>query len=173
MNAIAQSNGLYWVETRTPGRLAILRRPASAEAVDAAIADWLAAGMDMVVCLLDHDEVAQLGLEGEAEACGRAGLVFVHCPIEDLGVPASTARIVPVLQRIGDTLRRGGSVGIHCQQSIGRSGLMASCLLVAFGFEPVEAFHVISKSRGMPVPETQEQRRWIVASMPALRALAL
>jgi hypothetical protein len=49
---------------------------------------------------------------------------------------------------------------------------VASCVLVALGFEPVEAFHVISKSRGTTVPETAEQRRWVEAAVPALRELA-
>jgi protein-tyrosine phosphatase len=171
VNTLRQSNGLYWIETRTPGRLAILRRPRSAEALDDVVADWLGAGIDSVVCLLADDERRDLGLDREAAACREAGLAFIEFPIEDFGVPTSTARIVPVLQRIVTALRQGGSVGIHCNQSVGRSGLLASCVLVALGFEPVEAFHVISKSRGTTVPETSEQRRWIEAAKPALRAL--
>jgi len=173
VDTLRQSNGLFWIETRAPGRLAILRRPQSADALDAVVAEWLVSGIDTVVCLLADDEVRDLGLEREAEACREAGLVFIGFPIEDFGVPVSAARIVPVLQRIVSALRRGGSVGIHCNQSIGRSGLLASCALVALGFEPVEAFHVISKSRGMAVPETAEQRRWVEGATPALRTLAL
>lgn len=173
MDTLRQSNGLYWIETRTPGRLAILRRPQSPGAIDDVVAEWLSAGIDTVVCLLEDDERRDLGLDREAESCRQAGLVFIELPIEDFGVPASTARITPVLHRIVDALRRGGSVGIHCNQSVGRSGLLASCVLVALRFEPIEAFHVISKSRGTTVPETAEQRRWIEVAMPALRALPL
>ncbi len=172
MDALAQSTGLFWIEARTPGRLAILRRPRSAEAIDRTVAEWLAAGIDAVVCLLVDTEVADLGLGREPQACREAGIDFIAFPIEDFGVPASAARIVPVLQRIVAALRQGASVGIHCNQSVGRSGLVASCVLVALGFEPVEAFHVISKSRGTTVPETAEQRRWVEAAVPALRELA-
>lgn len=173
MDTLRQRNGLFWIETRAPGRLAIVRRPGSADALDDVIAEWLAVGIDTVVCLLEDDERRGLGLEREAEACREAGLVFIELPIEDFGVPASTARIMPVLQRIVAALRQGGSVGIHCNQSVGRSGLLASCVLVALGFEPVEAFHVVSKSRGMTVPETSEQRRWIEAARSALRTFPL
>ncbi len=173
MDALRQSNGLFWIETRAPGRLAILRRPGSADALDDVVAEWLAAGIDAVVCLLEDGERRGLGLEREAEACREAGLTFIDLPIEDFGVPTSAARIMPVVQRIVAALRQGGSVGIHCNQSVGRSGLLSSCVLVALGFEPVEAFHVISKSRGTTVPETSEQRRWIEAAKPALRTLPL
>ncbi|MGH7125702.1 MAG: hypothetical protein ACREFI_15110 [Stellaceae bacterium] len=173
MDILRQSNGLFWIETRAPGRLAIVRRPQSAGALDASVAEWLAAGIDTMVCLLQDDERRELGLGREAEACRRAGLAFIDLPIDDFGVPASTARIMPVLQRVVAALRQGGSIGIHCNESVGRSGLLASCVLVALGFEPVEAFHVISKSRGATVPETSEQRRWIEAAKPALRALPL
>jgi protein-tyrosine phosphatase len=173
LDTLRQNSGLFWIETRSPGRLAILRRPQSGDALDDVIPEWLAAGIDTVICLLEHDELRGLGLEREGEACRKAGLAFIELPIADFGVPASTARIMPVVQRIIVTLRQGGSVGIHCNQSVGRSGLLTSCVLVALGFEPVEAFHVISKSRGTTVPETSEQRRWIEAARPALRALPL
>jgi protein-tyrosine phosphatase len=173
VDTTAEISGVYWIETRTPGRLAILRRPASRNALPAAIVDWLSAGIDTVVCLLADAEAKDLGLEGEAAGCREAGLAFITFPIEDFGVPASTARIVPVLQRIVAALRQGCSVGIHCNQSVGRSGLLASCVLVVLDFEPVEAFHVISKSRGTTVPETTEQRRWVEAATPALRELTV
>lgn len=162
---------MFWIETRTPGRLAILRRPRSDDALADVLVDWLAAGIDTVVSLLTDAEERDLGLGREAEACREAGLTFIEFPIEDFGVPTSAARITPVVQRIVAALRRGGSVGIHCNQSVGRSGLLASCVLVALDFEPVEAFHVISKSRGTSVPETTAQRRWVETARPALRAL--
>ena len=168
-----QNTGVFWVETRMPGRLAIVRRPASGAALPSTVVSWLSAGIETVVCLMEPSELRGLGLEGEGDACRAAGIDFVACPIADFGVPGSTLSIAPVLRHIAATLRRGGTVGIHCQQSVGRSGLVASSLLVALGSEPVEAFHVVSKSRGRPVPETAEQRRWIEAATPALRALAL
>jgi protein-tyrosine phosphatase len=153
--------------------LAILRRPAAGAALPTAIVDWLAVGIDTVLCLLEESEVRRLGLEGEGEACRQAGLEFMAFPIPDFGVPASVARLAPILREIGSKLRAGASVGVHCYGSVGRSGLVSSCLMVALGYEPIEAFHVVSKARGVPVPETPEQRRWIEASVPALRDLGI
>jgi protein-tyrosine phosphatase len=149
----------------------ILRRPASAEALASTVVDWLSAGIDTVLCLMEEPEIRRLGLDGEGEMCRRAGIEFIPFPIADFGVPASADQLAPVLREVTAKLRAGASVGVHCYGSVGRSGLVSACLLVALGYEPVEACHVVSKARGVPVPETTEQRRWIEASAPALRAI--
>jgi protein-tyrosine phosphatase len=173
MDAIPHTAGIFWIATRTPGRLAILLRPASGPVLQATVEDWHSAGIETVVCLMEEGELRSLGIEREGDVCREAGLEFIALPIVDFGVPGSTAEIAPVLREIAVTLRRGSRVGIHCRQSVGRSGLLACSLLVALGFEPIEAFHTVSKSRGVSVPETSEQRRWIEAAKPALRALGL
>jgi hypothetical protein len=40
---------------------------------------------------------------------------------------------------------------------------MAASLLVLTGFSPDQAFDRLSEARGYPVPETEEQRAWVVA----------
>ena len=104
----------------------------SASGLGAATANILAQGGGRIVINYSNSKA---DAEATAEACRKAGLTFVEFPIEDFGVPASAARIAPVVQRIVTTLRHGGSVGVHCNQSIGRSGLLASCVLVALEFD--------------------------------------
>ena len=58
-------------------------------------------------------------------------------------------------------LVRGQSVLIHCRQGIGRSGLVAGCLLIRSGVGFDEALRILSTVRGVPVPETEEQIRWL------------
>jgi protein-tyrosine phosphatase len=58
-------------------------------------------------------------------------------------------------KRQGDT-----NLVIHCRQGIGRSGL-AACLLAKTGLSPGAAIEMVSAARGVPVPETKEQRAWI------------
>jgi protein-tyrosine phosphatase len=50
---------------------------------------------------------------------------------------------------------------LHCRAGIGRSGLVAACLLVMKGVSPEEAVKKVSAARGVSVPETKEQRNWI------------
>ncbi|MGH7887499.1 MAG: protein-tyrosine phosphatase family protein [Candidatus Binatia bacterium] len=59
-------------------------------------------------------------------------------------------------------LTQGKSVAIHCRQGIGRSALIAACLLVVSGITPETAFARIGASRGYAVPETSEQRQWVM-----------
>jgi len=40
---------------------------------------------------------------------------------------------------------------------------MAASVLVLTGFSPDQAFERLSVVRGYPVPETEEQRAWVVA----------
>jgi protein-tyrosine phosphatase len=58
-------------------------------------------------------------------------------------------------------LASGRNVVVHCRQGIGRTGLVAACLLVSKGESPETAVEKLSAARGVPIPETAEQRRWI------------
>jgi protein-tyrosine phosphatase len=53
-------------------------------------------------------------------------------------------------------------VAVHCRQSIGRSGLIACGILVASGVDVATAIATASQTRGVAVPETEEQRRRLV-----------
>jgi protein-tyrosine phosphatase len=48
---------------------------------------------------------------------------------------------------------------------IGRSSLLAAGCLVAQGMPPGEAWAAISDARGLTVPDTPEQRRWLEVAM--------
>jgi protein-tyrosine phosphatase len=56
----------------------------------------------------------------------------------------------------------GKKVAIHCRASIGRSGMIAACILVCRGIDADTAFAVISQARTVSVPDTDEQRQWVV-----------
>jgi protein-tyrosine phosphatase len=99
----------------------------------------------------------------EADLAAAHFIRFVSLPIPDLGVPASQVQAADSLRAIVDELERGRNVAIHCRQGIGRSGMIAAALLVRAGAEPRDAFHRISQVRGVPVPETDEQRNWVTS----------
>jgi protein-tyrosine phosphatase len=65
--------------------------------------------------------------------------------------------------RRGDSCpaERGNAVAVHCRAGIGRSSLIAACVLVLLGFAPGMAFDLIGKARGVKVPDTEEQRDWV------------
>ncbi|AWF81293.1 hypothetical protein BTJ40_10945 [Microbulbifer sp. A4B17] len=52
-------------------------------------------------------------------------------------------------------------IAIHCRAGIGRKGITASCLLIKDNMSSQEAIDMVSATRGIPIPDTQEQYDFI------------
>lgn len=152
----------YHIEGPWPGQLAIVPRPRGG--------DWLAdevltlkdEGFDILVSLLTEAESQELGLAREADISRTNGLVYFSFPIPDLGVPDSAPKAQQFVSELHRALMAGKKVAVHCRQGIGRSGLIGSSLLVMSGINPAKAFRLVSAARGLAVPETTEQRDWVM-----------
>jgi protein-tyrosine phosphatase len=125
--------------------------------------------LQTVVSLLTPEESIELNVDSEAQACRGHGIEFVSFGIPDRGVPESREEAVQVLQRLHDSLLAGHRVGLHCRQGIGRSGLMAAAVLILGGAAPEAAMTSVSHARGLEVPETAEQRAWLIDFAARLR----
>jgi protein-tyrosine phosphatase len=152
---------LYWLRESWPGKLAMSARPRGGDWLKDDIAKWREAGIDAVLSLLTADEERDLDLGDEGGEVGGQRMEFRSFPIPDRQVPRSEAELAEELERISRTLSNGKNVLVHCRQGIGRSGLVAACLLVKKGMSPGAAVEAVSAARGLPVPETTEQRDWI------------
>jgi protein-tyrosine phosphatase len=152
---------IYWVPGPWPGRLGIASRPRGGDWLNDEVRSWREAGVDVVVSLLTPDEEKDLGLEDEEQVVRAEGLGFHRLPIPDRGVPSSRSELAGVLPTVAAALQGGENVTIHCRQGIGRSSLVAASLLVDAGVTPDQAFQNIAEVRGVPVPETPEQRDWV------------
>jgi protein-tyrosine phosphatase len=62
---------------------------------------------------------------------------------------------------LNQDLDQGKHVAVHCWAGVGRSSLIAAALLVRRGTAPEAAWARIAEARGLPVPETDEQRAWV------------
>ena len=154
---------VYWIGGPWPGKLAILARPRGADWLDDEIVGWKEAGLDVVVSLLTPGEYVELGLNAEDEIVKRNGLTFVSFPIADYSVPTSLKVTRQLVSKLDDWLGRGNKVGIHCRQGIGRSSLVAACILVTSGESASRAFQQIETVRGLSVPDTPEQKEWVAS----------
>jgi protein tyrosine phosphatase (PTP) superfamily phosphohydrolase (DUF442 family) len=152
---------LYWIPGPWRGKLAVATRPRGGDWLEDEVAGWRAAGLDAVVSLLERDEAAQLGLEEEREVTELKGLQFFSFPIPDRGVPASTKDALKFLTEVTAALGAGKNVAVHCRQGIGRSGMLAAASLMTSGMGAREAVDVVSKARGIAVPETSGQLGWL------------
>jgi protein-tyrosine phosphatase len=152
---------VFWIDGPWPGRLGILPRPRGDDWLRDETLAWRAVGLDLVVSLLESEEAVQLVLEDEAAAAAASDIMFRSFPIPDRGVPASKEAVAELVHEVVVALEKGRAVAVHCRQGIGRSGLIAAAVLVAGGVDLATALRVISEARGLEVPETDEQRRWL------------
>jgi protein-tyrosine phosphatase len=151
---------LYWVDAAISGRLAVAPMPKGGGFLEEEIGVWKGAGVDSVLCLLTDTEMSGLQLAQEGELCQAQGMDFVHFPIVDRAVPDASA-IRPLIDDMATRLRQGRRLLVHCRAGIGRTGLVASCCLIRCGFTATDAMAAVSRARGVAIPDTDEQRRWI------------
>jgi protein-tyrosine phosphatase len=146
----------YWINTQ----LAIVPRPRGGDWLDDEMRALRAAGIDIVVSMLEAPEADELGLGQEEAAAKLAGIWFVNFPIPDRGVP----RLPPFgefLAELENNLAENKRVGVHCRGCIGRSSVVVASLLIRSGIPAAEAWNQIETARGTPVPDTLEQLEWV------------
>jgi protein-tyrosine phosphatase len=153
---------IYPIESALPSRLAIIARPRGGDWLSDEIAAFAREGIEVVVSMLTSEEMEELGLIDEREKCEAAAITFVNIPIPDRAVPSEIDAFLDSVDRVAALVRQGRSVGMHCRASIGRSSVLAASVLVRLGWTANQAFAVIESARGCPVPDTPEQRRWVV-----------
>jgi protein-tyrosine phosphatase len=154
---------LHWIDAPTAGRIAIAARPRADDWLETEIVEWKASGLDMVVSLLEQEEVSELGLQREAEFCRASTIEFTSFPIPDRGLPESRHDVLQIARTIARQLADGRSIAIHCRAGIGRSSVIAACALICSGIGASDALALIKDARGLRVPDTDEQRDWIMA----------
>jgi protein-tyrosine phosphatase len=64
-----------------------------------------------------------------------------------------------------DELAGGRHVVVHCRMGIGRSSTVVAGVLMAQGVQARDAWKAVSDARGLEVPDTPEQRRWLDVAM--------
>ncbi len=163
---------IYWIEDPNPPQLAIVARPRGDEWLRDDLAALKAGGIDVLVSLLEPDEAEELGLAAEGEAARSLGISYISCPIPDRCTPGSPADFRDLVARLASMVREGRRIGAHCRGCIGRSTVLIASVLIALGVGADTALRRIEAARGWPVPDTPEQRAWILAfESPAFRAV--
>jgi protein-tyrosine phosphatase len=97
--------------------------------------------------------------QDDEEALRAAGIALLHLPTPDLEAAA-----VPMLDQgvafIREQMARGEKVLIHCQHGIGRSALLALCVLVDKGWDPLDALIHAKACRDAVSPSEAQYRGW-------------
>src|SRR6185437_8507119 len=144
----------YWITQK----LAIVPRPHGGESIAQEMAAMRAAGIDVLVSMLEPPEARELGLEQEEAAARGAGIRFVNFPIPDRRTPTDKEAFERLLDFLERSMADGKRVGVHCRMCIGRASVVAASLLVRSGLKNAEVWRTISDARGTSVPDTAQQR---------------
>jgi protein-tyrosine phosphatase len=154
---------MFRIPVPFPGCLLIGPRPRGGDWLGDEVGAWRRAGVDIVVSLLEPGEADELGLAGEAVACEAHGIRFASLPVADRGVPADPMAFAALVADVVSQLAAGRTVFAHCRQGIGRVGMVAAAVLIHSGQTTDAAVRSVSDARGRPVPETDDQRKWLAA----------
>lgn len=153
----------FWIETGSPLKLAIVPRPDGGQWLKEDIRQLKTEGIDILVSLLTPEETRELELEREGALCSIAGISFVNFPMPEQQVPPSRLSFLTFAQMLHRRATEGLSIGVHCRECIGRSSLLLATVLRLEGLSAKDAFDRISAARGIRVPGTAEQARWVAA----------
>jgi protein-tyrosine phosphatase len=124
------------------------------------------AGVQTLVSLLDTEQTRMLDLTAEGRSAERLGLRFLSFPLPDHSLPPDETAFRNFVAELAEGLRSGERIGVHCWGSIGRATLVAAGALIHLGWPAEDALAAIEQTRGCPVPDTDEQREWILRYQP-------
>jgi len=153
---------VYWIHQYDNGaRLGIMARPRGDDWLEEEVASLAKQQVGVCVSLLEQEEISELGLQKEQESCIEKGITYINFPIADRNVPKNNTKSSALLDRLSGAIQQGHSVVIHCRMGIGRSSIIAGCLLLRAGFKTGKVIHHITTIRGLNVPDTEEQVEWL------------
>lgn len=155
---------IHWIPVPEAGgqQLGTMARPRGNDWLSDEIRGLKLRGIHTLVCLLEHSELYDLGLTDEKSHCEDQGLTFLHYPIEDVHTPKDEKSFLALTQELDERISRNEKVVIHCRMGIGRSSMVAAGVLIRRGVPKEDVFDLISTARELSVPDTEEQREWVM-----------
>ena len=152
------------------GRLYLHAMPGRHEKFEQFVSEAQRVKLDVVVCLASESEVRS---KSPTYSAARSSQTFPfptrNFPIEDFGVPSVEERPAfrHFVQQIAGELHAGKAVLIHCRMGIGRTGTVATCVLLELGLETATAIRSVESAGSHPeVPEQNDLVAWYSSSSP-------
>lgn len=153
---------IYWLYQFASGaRLGIMARPRGNDWLHDEISNLQKQNVKCLVSLLEQQEVTELGLRNEASLCQQYDISFINFPIVDRSIPENNNKVDALINQLNEKINKGESVVVHCRMGIGRSSIIAACVLLQEGFKAEDLIQRISTARGLKVPDTEAQVQWL------------
>jgi len=151
---------IFWINEN----LAIMPKPNSNESLEEDIINFYNQKVTVLVSLLTREESFDLGLQKEKQLCEKYAIDFISFPIIDRSVPTEkqTIQIRELANKLVEEINQNEKIIVHCRGGIGRAGMICSAILIEQKFSNQEAIEKISKTRGLKIPDTEEQKEWIM-----------
>ncbi|WP_119304194.1 phosphatase domain-containing protein [Dongia deserti] len=128
--------------------LGLVRAPESLRDDLKAIAEWKPHAM---LSLMEEHELTEAGAPVHllAEALAEHSVEWLHLPICDMMAPDHRFETawVDLWPRLDRRLQEGGRVFIHCYAGLGRTGTVASLILMQYGFSARDAIQQVRGAR--------------------------
>jgi len=96
----------------------------------------------------------------DAAALAEAGIALLHLPTPDHAAVAQH-HLQEGVHRLRGLSGAGEAALLHCQHGIGRSALLALCVLVDRGMAPLEALNLIKACRQCVSPSPAQYEAWV------------
>jgi rhodanese-related sulfurtransferase len=134
-----------------------------------AIRSW---GSRVLLSFMEEHELEAVGVPPAdlARLAADRGIEWIHLPIVDGSVPSERflERWRVLAPRLDAFLERGDRIVLHCLGGLGRTGMMAACLLIEAGLSATEAMVAVRAARGGTI-ETREQEEFVLRYTPVSR----
>jgi protein-tyrosine phosphatase len=154
---------IFWIEGDTSIGLAIVTRPRGGDWLEDELRRMQRNGIQVLVSMLEDEEAESLGLAEERLLAEQNGLAFLSYPIADRTTPGDVSSFRGFAEDLAERLRAGERIAVHCRGSIGRASIATASALIHLGWSAEKALAAVEAARGCPVPDTEEQLRWILS----------
>ncbi|HET9931690.1 MAG TPA: isochorismatase family protein [Polyangiaceae bacterium] len=113
-----------------------------------------------LLCLVTDEELEWAGVSDIARAAAAHGIELRHHALMDQGAP-SVEDAEALVAWCREACERGEAVVVHCMGGLGRSGVIAACLLASAGASGEEAITTVRSARGPRAIESRQQERFV------------
>ncbi|XP_073729563.1 cyclin-dependent kinase inhibitor 3 isoform X1 [Misgurnus anguillicaudatus] len=119
-------------------------------------------GVEDVFVFCTRGELVRYRVPCLLEAYSQRGLRVHHLPFPDGGAP-ELSQCVCILEELQDCLQNQRRTVIHCYGGLGRSGLIAACLLLqlSVSMTPGKALDILRELRGGGAIQTVKQYNFL------------
>lgn len=153
---------IYWINKfDNSARIGIMARPRGGDWLKDEICHLKNNGVNILVSLLERDEINELKLDDEERLCEAENIFYINFPIPDREAPNHNIDADKLVEILTKKVDEGQSIVIHCRMGIGRSSIIAASILLKYNLKAKDIIENISAIRGLKVPDTDKQWKWL------------